>query len=135
VVPYRFEGTWAAERFFTAGLMPSHELIHHFADDLVVQERWSVPGTHYARTLQAWLARLDAHREPLLEILQAAGNSPARARALLGGWRLFLISTDEIWASGGGNRWMVSHYLLTPRGGSERGGSGTKPEVASMYRA
>ena len=25
-LPYLFVGTWAAERFFTAGLMPSHEL-------------------------------------------------------------------------------------------------------------
>jgi cyclopropane-fatty-acyl-phospholipid synthase len=126
-VPYLFEGTWAAERFFTAGLMPSHELIHHFQDDLLVTRRWSTPGTHYARTLAAWLERLDAHREPLLEVLQGAGNSRARAEALLGGWRLFLISTEEIWASNHGNSWMVSHYRLEPRGGS-----GTKPEVRSM---
>jgi cyclopropane-fatty-acyl-phospholipid synthase len=115
VVPYLFKGTWAAERFFTAGLMPSHELMHHFQDDLLVQQRWSTDGTHYAKTLQAWLARLDEHRDELLAILERAGNSPRRARALLGGWRLFLISTDEIWASDHGNRWMVSHYLLRPR--------------------
>ena len=29
-LPYRFEDTWAAERFFTAGLMPGHELILRF---------------------------------------------------------------------------------------------------------
>ena len=37
------------------------------------------------------------------------------AKALLGGWRLFLLSTDEIWGYRGGNRWLVSHYLLEPR--------------------
>jgi cyclopropane-fatty-acyl-phospholipid synthase len=114
-VPYRFEGTWAAERFFTAGLMPSHELLHHFEDDLLVQQRWAVSGTHYARTLQAWLNNLDNHREGLLEVLDQAGYSRPRARALLSAWRLFLISTDEIWASDRGNRWLVSHYRLTPR--------------------
>jgi cyclopropane-fatty-acyl-phospholipid synthase len=114
-VPYRFEGTWAAERFFTAGLMPSHELLHHFEDDLLVQQRWAVSGTHYAKTLQAWLTNLDSHHASLLEVLAGAGYSPSRARALLGAWRLFLISTDEIWASNTGNSWLVSHYRLTPR--------------------
>ncbi len=116
VVPYRFEGTWAAERFFTAGLMPSHELLHHFEDDLIVQQRWAVSGTHYARTLQAWLTNLDANRAALLEVLESAGHSPREARARLGAWRLFLISTDEIWASNAGNNWLVSHYRLAPRG-------------------
>ena len=115
VVPYRFEGTWAAERFFTAGLMPSHELIHHFQDDLRVEQRWSTSGTHYARTLDAWLVNLDANRAALLGVLESAGHSRSGALALLGGWRLFLISTAEIWGSDAGNRWMVSHYRLVPR--------------------
>ncbi len=115
VVPYVFEGTWAAERFFTAGLMPSHELLHHFQDDLLVQERWAISGTHYARTLKAWLENLDANRDALLEVLESAGHGRARALALLGGWRLFLISTQEIWGSNAGNSWMVSHYRLVPQ--------------------
>ena len=127
-LPYLFQGTWAAERFFTAGLMPSHELLPHFQDDLVVADEWIVPGTHYARTLRAWLANLDAHRPQALAILRAGGHSDRQARRLLATWRLFLISTDVIWRYRSGNRWLVSHYLLEPR---RRGGSGTKPEVRS----
>lgn len=112
--PYLFQGTWAAERFFTAGLMPSHELFGRFQDDLVLADRWAVDGTHYAKTLQAWLARLDADPEQALAIL-GKGRTEAEARTLLGGWRLFLLSTDELWGYEGGDRWLVSHHLFEQR--------------------
>jgi cyclopropane-fatty-acyl-phospholipid synthase len=114
--PYLFTGTWAAARFFTAGLMPSHDLMLRFQDDLVVREQWAVDGRHYARTLQAWLTRLDAATDEALSVLRASGRSEREARRLVATWRLFLISTDEIWGYRGGDRWMVSHYLLEPRG-------------------
>ncbi|MGH2915313.1 MAG: SAM-dependent methyltransferase, partial [Solirubrobacteraceae bacterium] len=141
-LPYVFEGTWAAERFFTAGLMPSHDLIAGFQQEMLLEHSWAVPGTHYARTLEAWLARLDDNAEPLLEVLVASGRRPSEARAMLGRWRLFLISTAEMWASRGGDRWLISHHLLAPRDrvsppergpadyrASSRGGNGTNPEV------
>jgi cyclopropane-fatty-acyl-phospholipid synthase len=113
--PYLFQGTWASARFFTAGLMPSHDLLLHFQDDLAVTDQWAVPGTHYARTLQAWLARLDAGRDEAMAVLRGAGRSEREARRLVATWRLFLLSTDEIWGYRHGNRWLVSHYLLAPR--------------------
>ncbi len=151
---YRFEGTWAAERFFTAGTMPSHELLERFARDMVPVDRWAVSGDHYARTLQAWLERLDEHTDEALRIL-GADRSAREARALLATWRLFLISTTEIWGWRGGNEWMVSHYLLEPRrdrahsggrsaagpgvhsggGAALRGGNGKKPLVRATYSA
>lgn len=125
--PYLFEGTWAASRFFTAGLMPSHELPLLFQRDLQIEHRWAVSGTHYARTLQAWLERLDHNRDELMAVLRQSGRSRSEARRLLASWRLFLISTEVIWKSGAGSRWLVSHYLFAPRGGS-----GMNPEVRLM---
>ena len=114
-LPYLFEGTWAAERFFTGGVMPSHDLMLRFQDDLAVTDSWVVPGTHYARTLQEWLKLLDAKRGEALAILRRDGRTEREARALLGGWRLFLLSTDKLWGYQRGNRWLVSHYVLEPR--------------------
>lgn len=121
--PYLFESSWAADRFFTAGLMPSHDLMLRFPEHMNVAERWVTPGTHYADTLRAWLANLDERREEALEILRASGRTEREARVLYGGWRLFLISTDEIWRYRSGNHWLVSHYLLEPVPARADGGS------------
>ena len=95
--------------------MPSHDLLPRFQDHLRLADRWVEPGTHYAKTLQAWLARLDARADEALELLIADGRSRREARALLGAWRLFLLSTNEIWGYRGGDHWLVSHYLLERR--------------------
>ena len=111
---YRFEGTWAAERFFTGGTMPSHDLMLRFQEDLVVQDRWAVSGTHYANTLRAWLRRLDANSAQALAVLERHSGR-REARQQLAAWRLFMISTAELWDYDGGSEWLVSHYLLNPR--------------------
>ena len=123
-LPYLFQGTWAAERFFTAELMPSHELIAHFQEHMLLEDSWALPGTHYARTLDAWRERLDQNRDRAVEVLRSNGHTRAQARTALGRWRLFLLSTSEMWQWHGGSRWLVSHYRLAPRGGN-----GTNPDV------
>ena len=49
-------------------------------------------------------------------MLRRHAGSRAAAKRVLGTWRLFLISTEQVWAFNDGNDWMVSHYLLSPRG-------------------
>jgi cyclopropane-fatty-acyl-phospholipid synthase len=111
---YRFDATWAAERFFAGGTMPSHDLMLRFQEHLVVEDRWAVAGTHYAKTLRAWLDRLDANSAQALAVLERhAGHREARRQ--LAAWRLFMLSTAEIWDSHDGGGWLTSHYLLAPR--------------------
>ncbi len=50
--------------------------------DLVAADQWNVPGTHYARTLDAWLANLDARRDEVLAVLRESGRSAREARRL-----------------------------------------------------
>jgi cyclopropane-fatty-acyl-phospholipid synthase len=118
--PYLLERTWAAERVFRAGLMPGHDLLPHFQEHLELADRWAESGTHHAKTLRAWRARLDAHADRALDVLIADGRSPRQARTLLASWRLFLLATEEMSSYRGGNRWLTSHYLLAPRSGSTR---------------
>jgi cyclopropane-fatty-acyl-phospholipid synthase len=112
-IAYRYEENWASNRFFTAGTMPSHDLLLRFQQHLDVEHRWAVNGNHYARTLDAWLEKLDANRAEARWILGQvkSGRDAAEAVAI---WRVFLIAARETWACGRGEEWIVSHYLLKP---------------------
>ena len=112
---YEFSGTWAADRFFTAGRMPSHELLLHFQRDLRVSDSWAVDGTHYAHTLATWLQRLDAAGDRAERVLEQYAGGGSKAARALAAWRLFLLSTREMWGYRDGQEWMVSHYSLEPR--------------------
>lgn len=112
---YLYEDSWLAERFFTAGVMPSHDLLLHFQADLVLQRRWAQEGTHYARTLDAWLKRLDRREGEAMDILSRVYPNEREARVALANWRLFLIAATEVWNHSGGDEWIVSHYLFEPR--------------------
>ena len=65
VLPYTFEDNgssdWMTRHFFTGGVMPSERLFEQYDEHLMCVERWWMPGDHYAKTCNAWLAKLDAN--------------------------------------------------------------------------
>lgn len=40
--------------------------------DLQIESHWRVNGTHYQRTLEAWLKRMDKHKDIILPVLGSA---------------------------------------------------------------
>ncbi len=111
---YPYEGTWMARKFFTAGNMPSDDLLLHFQRDLACREHWRVSGRHYARTAEAWLERLDENGEQALRVL-ADAYGEKNASAQLENWRVFFLACAELWGYRGGREWLVSHYVFEPR--------------------
>eukprot|EP00975_Prorocentrum_lima_P044180 9263330-Prorocentrum_lima.AAC.2 len=43
--------------------MPSDELLMHFQEHVHLEDHWIVDGTHYYKTGNAWLEKLDANKE------------------------------------------------------------------------
>ena len=103
------EDDWMGRHFFTGGLMPSADTLLHFQRDLRLEERWLLPGTHYQRTADHWLANQDAHREEVLSVL-AGAYGPGQAHLWAQRWRMFWMACAELFGYRGGNEWLVAHY-------------------------
>ena len=106
---------WMARHFFTGGMMPSLDLMSRFPESLCLERQWTVDGTHYRRTLLAWLRRLDDRREEAVRVL-GSHYGPSEARLWFVRWRLFLLASAELFGFDHGREWMVGHYLLRPPG-------------------
>jgi cyclopropane-fatty-acyl-phospholipid synthase len=107
----RDRSDWMARYFFTGGQMPSHELLIQFQERLSLVSDWTVNGSHYRRTAEAWLENMDANRKEILPLLRDT-YGPGNVDKWWAYWRVFYMSCAELWGYRGGEEWMVSHYLF-----------------------
>ena len=102
---------WMSRYFFTGGQMPAHDLLLQFQDDLKLITDWKVNGTHYQRTAEHWLKKMDAHRAEILPLF-ATTYGADQATKWWAYWRVFYLACAELWGYRQGEEWLVSHYLF-----------------------
>ena len=112
---YAFEtegaDNWMGRYFFTGGLMPGQDLILNFLDNLELVDRWTWDGTHYEKTSNAWIARMDVNRDRILPVLEETYGK-TESRRWFQRWRMFFMACAELFGFNNGQEWPVSHYLL-----------------------
>ena len=113
--PYYFDteqkNAWMAKYFFTGGMMPNHDLFKDLESDLNYQKSWMLSGTHYEKTSNAWLEKMDSNKTKILELFRR-NNSNSVAKKKFYFWRLFFIACAEIFGYNGGSEWIISHHLF-----------------------
>ncbi|HIA54080.1 MAG TPA: class I SAM-dependent methyltransferase [Candidatus Melainabacteria bacterium] len=106
------DGTdWLTRNFFEGGTMPSEDLLLYFQEDVRIVDQWSIPGTHYQKTAEAWLERMKNKRPEVLEIMAETYGS-GNAVKWWAFWKLFFLACAELWGYRNGSEWTVSHYLF-----------------------
>ena len=109
--PFLAEGddNWMGKYFFTGGLMPSADTLLHFQQDLLIEDRWLLPGTHYQRTANHWLENQDRNQREVMAVLAAAYGSE-NAERWSQRWRMFWMACAELFGYEDGRQWLVAHY-------------------------
>ena len=113
VYPYEDRGPsdWMAREFFSGGLMPSHDLLSNFQDDLKLQKKWVISGEHYKKTSYAWLQKLDKNKSTIIELFKKTYGTN-EAIIWFNRWRIFFLACAEMFGMKNGSEWGVSHYLF-----------------------
>ncbi|KAJ4951578.1 hypothetical protein NE237_028410 [Protea cynaroides] len=105
------EDDWITRYFFTGGTMPSANLLLYFQDDVSIVNHWLVNGTHYARTSEEWLKRMDQSMTSINPIMESTYGKDSAVK-WISYWRTFFISVAELFGYNRGEEWMVAHFLF-----------------------
>lgn len=113
--PFETEGedNWMGKYFFTGGQMPAHLLLASFQRDLMLSKTWAWDGTHYEKTSNAWLERMDQNKEHIQDLFRRTYG--AESTQWFNRWRVFFMSCAELFGYEKGQQWGVSHYLFSKR--------------------
>lgn len=108
--PFETEGAdnWMGRHFFTGGQMPAADTLLQFQQDLRIERRWLLDGSHYERTANHWLQRQDAQQPAVMAVLREAYGE--QAPLWFQRWRMFWMSCAELFGYAGGGEWLVGHY-------------------------
>jgi cyclopropane-fatty-acyl-phospholipid synthase len=114
--PFETEGddNWMGKYFFTGGLMPAADTLLHFQQHLAIEQRWLLPGTHYQKTSNHWLANQDRNRDEVMAVLTEAYGA-GEAAVWNQRWRIFWMSCAELFGYDQGREWQVAHYRFAKR--------------------
>ncbi|GFN77764.1 (S)-coclaurine N-methyltransferase-like [Plakobranchus ocellatus] len=114
--PYAFDTKtgsdteWMAKNFFTGGTMPSSDLFLFFQNDVTLKDFWCINGSHYSKTLEAWLKKMDTNMGKVQDIFDKAYGKDSKQQIF--NWRLFFIFCSEVFGFNNGNEWYILHQLF-----------------------
>lgn len=102
---------WMTRHFFSGGIMPSDDLPLFFQEHLKLRKRWRWSGSHYEKTANAWLDKMDAQKSVIMPIFISTYGAKSAQQWWMR-WRMFFMACAELFGYAHGQEWWVSHYLF-----------------------
>lgn len=102
---------WMGRYFFTGGMMPGDRYLYDFQEHFLITNHWIVNGTHYGKTAEAWLKRMDSNKKKIMPLFKKTYGQKNAVKWWVY-WRVFYMACAELWNYNKGEEWWVSHYLL-----------------------
>ena len=115
--PQFFDNTrssWMAKNFFTGGMMPYAGFYRDICKPLSQNKQWTISGSNYHYTLEAWLKRLDDNNTELQSLLRKSWPHNISNR-YINRYRLFLLICSELFKYNDGKDWHIMHYLFSKK--------------------
>lgn len=116
--PYFFEtegaDNWMGKYFFSGGQMPARDLFDQFNQHLTVEKKWDWNGTHYQKTLEAWLDKMDKNEDRVFHLFEQTYGKD-QAKIWVNRWRVFYMACAELFGFNNGQEWSVTHYLFSTK--------------------
>ncbi|MQG19203.1 MAG: class I SAM-dependent methyltransferase [SAR202 cluster bacterium] len=106
------KSSWMSKYFFTNGMMPYDGFYKDINSDFVLTDSWTENGTHYSKTLYAWLNKLDKNSEEISYSL-ASQYKTKDIKKFINRWKLFFIICAELFGYKNGTEWRIKQYLFT----------------------
>ncbi len=106
----RGPGDWMARHFFAGGVMPSHHLFHRLIEPHQLEQTWWIDGSHYRKTLDAWLANLDKNRRAVEAALRPVYGDATKL--WIQRWRIFFMASSEFFGFEGSELLGTSHHRV-----------------------
>ncbi len=108
------DDNWMGRYFFSGGQMPASDTFLYFQQNLNIQNRWLLNGSHYEKTSNAWLKNMDRHKTEIMPIFENCYGKDF-AKLWFQRWRIFFMACAELFGYAEGNEWLVAHYLFNKR--------------------
>lgn len=103
---------WMSRYFFTGGIMPAATLLPSAAAGILeCEQRWTIHGAHYSKTLEAWLKKQDLAKDEVMATFRECYGKDAKR--WFQRWRIFYMACSELFAYKDGEEWPVMHYRFS----------------------
>jgi len=105
---------WMGQYFFTGGVMPSFDTFEMIDQELSLEEKKWISGTHYQKTARDWRRNLRRNQK-VIEIIFENIYPKHESKRWVGRWNMFFMACEELFGFDQGQEWGVGLFRFSKK--------------------